>query len=79
MIALALTASMLPMSPGAAQIERARFEPRGAVARADVRVRIISGMSIKLGRSPNDPEIRMRSASILIDGEPYPARLTEFP
>jgi hypothetical protein len=79
MIALVLAASIVPMAPAIATPGGARFEPSGAVARAEVRVRIISGASIMLGRSANDGAARLRSTSLTIDGEQRDARLVEFP
>ena len=79
MIALVLAASILPMAPATAPADRAQFEPNGAVARAEVRVRIISGASITLGRRADIPEAQLRSSSIVIDGGQHPARLIEFP
>jgi len=79
MFALLLAASIVPMAHAIATPGRARFEPSGAVARAEVRVRIISGASITLGRSANDDAARLRSTSLTIDGEQRDARLIEFP
>ena len=79
MIALVLAASIVPMAPAMAPPGRARFEPSGTVARAEVRVRIISGASITLGRSANDGAARLRSTHLTIDGEQRDARLIEFP
>lgn len=78
MIALVLAALTLPMAPAAAPIERAAFQPSGAVARAEVRIRIISGASITLGQAGDDVAARLRLATVRIDGEARQARLIEF-
>ncbi|MEO6248023.1 MAG: hypothetical protein ABIO85_05505 [Sphingomicrobium sp.] len=78
MIALVLAASTLPMAPAATPLEHARFAPSGAVASAEIRVRIISGASVTLGRSSDEPGARLRSAIVTVDGSLRPARLVEF-
>jgi hypothetical protein len=80
MIALALAASIVAMNSDAGPPPpRAAFQPSGAVARAEVRIRIISGSTVRLGQSATDSEAMLRGATVRIEGEDRVARLIEFP
>lgn len=78
MIALLLAASTLPMASATAANAHTPFSPSGTVARAEVRVRIISAERVTLGRDEHPADGRLRWTKIAIDGEERDARLVEF-